>query len=147
MSSIAAAQKALTYMACILRHIRDMTNKPSIILMNECTVRGESLDDIVCILVDGPFGISISFRRRSSGAHGHAQGKRRQNEDKFSVAMDSLHVSAVPKSLPCRTRERDKLLQFLKSNVKSGENEELDKFFSTGQRSLTRLLRVHISYQ
>lgn len=41
--------------------------------------------------------------------------------DKFSAAMDSLHVTAVPKSLPCRTKEQRILLNFLTSNIKSGE--------------------------
>lgn len=58
------------------------------------------------------------------GGGGGGGGKRssRLPQDKFSVAMDSLHVTAVPKSLPCRTAERNQLLSFLTSNIKAGES-------------------------
>eukprot|EP00752_Nemacystus_decipiens_P015924 g14231.t1 len=61
-------------------------------------------------------------RRSSSIGGGGSRGKRsrRLPQDKFSVAMDSLHVTAVPKSLPCRTAERNQLLSFLTSNIKAG---------------------------
>lgn len=57
------------------------------------------------------------------GGGGKRGGKKRvqQPQDKFSVAMDSLHVTAVPKSLPCRTTERNLLLNFLTSNIRTGE--------------------------
>ncbi|CAN0162790.1 unnamed protein product [Pylaiella littoralis] len=70
-----------------------------------------------------------SKRRRSSsmGGDGGGGGSRRRSrsrsrppQDKFSLAMDSLHVTAVPKSLPCRTAERSQLLNFLKSNIMAG---------------------------
>lgn len=48
-----------------------------------------------------------------------SKGKTK-SKDKLSRAMDCLHVTAKPKSLPCRTQERDTLLNFLKSNIKSG---------------------------
>lgn len=59
----------------------------------------------------------------AAGAGGGGSGKRssRLPQDKFSVAMDSLHVTAVPKSLPCRTAERNQLISFLTSNIKAGE--------------------------
>lgn len=74
-------------------------------------------------------GFGLVIRRRSSGvtgggatgARGEARDGAPQCEDRFRVAMESLHVSAVPKSLPCRTEQRDILLHFLRSNVKSGE--------------------------
>eukprot|EP00904_Undaria_pinnatifida_P005474 jgi/Undpi1/2056/HiC_scaffold_12.g05442.m1 len=58
--------------------------------------------------------------RRSSGAGAGGDGGSKGPRDKFSMAMDRLHVTAVPKSLPCRTKERNILLSFLKSNIKSG---------------------------
>lgn len=66
-------------------------------------------------------------RRPSSSAGAGGGGKRRDGkgkrrpQDKFSVAMESLHVTAVPKSLPCRNDERNQLLSFLTSNIKAGE--------------------------
>ncbi|CAB1101631.1 unnamed protein product [Ectocarpus sp. CCAP 1310/34] len=65
-------------------------------------------------------------RRPSSFAGAGGAGKRRDGkgkrrpQDKFSVAMESLHVTAVPKSLPCRNDERNQLLSFLTSNIKAG---------------------------
>lgn len=53
-------------------------------------------------------------RRRSSGTGGKGP------QDKFDLAEECLHVSAVPKSLPCRDSERKTLLSFLKSNIKGG---------------------------
>ncbi|CAM9288833.1 unnamed protein product [Ectocarpus sp. 6 AP-2014] len=65
-------------------------------------------------------------RPSSSAGAGGGGGKRRDSkgkrrpQDKFSVAMESLHVTAVPKSLPCRNDERNQLLSFLTSNIKAG---------------------------
>ena len=64
-------------------------------------------------------------RRRSSGAGAGGDGGGKGPQDKFSLAMDRLHVTAVPKSLPCRTEERNVLLNFLKSNIKSGAQRPL----------------------
>lgn len=61
-------------------------------------------------------------RRRSSSIGGGGKRSSRAPQDKFSVAMDSLHVTAVPKSLPCRTAERSQLLSFLTSNIKAGKS-------------------------
>lgn len=60
------------------------------------------------------FGVSRR-REANTGERGH------KGSDKFRAALDSLHVTAVPKTLPCRSKERDTLLRFLRSNVKSGE--------------------------
>lgn len=66
------------------------------------------------------------FRRRTSsggdpgGSGGRSHKKQEKEKDKFSVALERLHVKAVPKSLPCRGKERDQLLGFLTSNVKAG---------------------------
>lgn len=69
--------------------------------------------------------VVLYTRRRSTslGGGGGGSGKKssRLPQDKFSVAMDSLHVTAVPKSLPCRNAERNQLLSFLTSNIKAGE--------------------------
>eukprot|EP00903_Cladosiphon_okamuranus_P021157 g19433.t1 len=95
---------------------------------NENSADGDEADDGG----DGAAGFRGQKRhpkkRRSSsmsgpgGGGGVSGGKRgsRLPQDKFSVAMDSLHVTAVPKSLPCRTAERNQLLSFLTSNIKAG---------------------------
>lgn len=66
--------------------------------------------------------VVLNTRRRSTSIGGGGGKKSsRLPQDKFSVAMDSLHVTAVPKSLPCRNAERNQLLSFLTSNIKAGE--------------------------
>lgn len=55
-----------------------------------------------------------------SSSNGGWRGEKKK-PDKYSLALDRLHARAVPKSLPCRDEEKKTMLDFLRSNVKSGK--------------------------